>query len=62
MCRHPRAVHIGLDLRDSNIHPSPNHVEVDLCVGCLLLMLEVERRECHNEFESHGGEAASRLP
>ncbi len=38
-----------LHLSDSDIPPNPNRVEVDSCVGrILLLMLEVERRECPN--------------
>ncbi len=34
---------------DSDIPPSPNRIQVNSCVGCLLLMLEVERREYHTE-------------
>ncbi len=40
---------------DSVIPPSPNHVEVNPCVGCLLHMLKVERREYCTRSESHGG-------
>ncbi len=39
---------------DSNISQSPNCIEVDSCAGCLLLILEVEKRECCTESKSHG--------
>ncbi len=42
-----------LDLCDSDIPPNPNCVRVNSCGAYLLLMLEVRRRECSTEFESH---------
>ncbi len=33
--------------------PSLNRIEVNSCAGCLLLILEVERRECCTESEGH---------
>ncbi len=44
-----------LDLRDSDVPPSPNRVKVDSGVRHLLLRLEVDRRECRTESESHRG-------
>ncbi len=44
-----------IDLHDSDIPPSLNRMEVDLCAGRLLHMLEVERRELHTDSELHRG-------
>ncbi len=43
--------------------PNPNHIEVDSCADAFfLLILEVERWECHTESESHGGWVVCRWP
>ncbi len=39
--------------------PIPNHIVVDSCAGRLLLMLEVEKRECYMESESNRMEVES---